>query len=1443
MKSPLKTLRQLVAVAAVLAVGSTLTAPPASADDTNLTVNGSFESFGPSSPTSWGTWTPAGTATYTKVAGRDGSGAVQIATGTTVSRGFLVQDAALPTSAKKLRLTFLQKKGTLTGTGKAGVRVTFPGAPTQFFGLDAAASWRQVTGYLDVPTGASTVRVEPMVDGLQGSMQLDDLSLAAYDAASNLATNGGFETFPGADPDNWSRWNAAGTGSVGRIAGYAGANALRITTDTPTSRLALVQDITLPSGGGTFAVDFFNRIPSITGNGKAGVRIDIMDGGGGSTFIGRNTPTDGWEKSSGLITVPAAATKVRVHAFNDAVQGTMDLDEIRISPSASAAVLSTSTTAAGDIGLNWTMVAPTGTPAALEIHRGPGGSPLVVDATTLIRTVPASLARATDQEWLPATDYKYVVVAKDSAGTEVARTNEVSLRSPSSDATDTNYLSVTTEESGTHLGWKAAGDAALPLKVVAHSEPITAGNVSAAHDAATGLARFGGSTTADQATYFALTDANGGLLASASRATLSHPRIGLNTESLAKIRRLIDVPGTPQQAWNSVKARVDAGRAAFPSTPDRYAREAAFVFQVTGDAHYADLAYEAFTVSASAAPFTAEQELNTANPVSQLALAYDWAYTGWSDAQRAYAQDFFQRTSVFFEFANHPNLTLPDKASNWIAVVRGAELAQHLAVRGDAGYGMRDARIGKVVDQLRQHLDAAHTDHGWFQEGPDYLDYTEMMSLPGILGSFDAGIEALRSSWNRPETANLLLHTVSLRQPASRLQWGVGNATSTTAFPLYLNQAGPEELAPMVELFERTVGHRSAAPSYSPGFITQGLIDWPESYAPGQAYDSTKVYPAVLDDEAGAYTFRNRLTDADDVLLQLNNRNHSHLGWSGYESFGISLISHDANWARQPGKHQTNANEYSRVLVDNKATQAMGKGKTLGSHAYDGQGGGYVSLDGSGNFQIATATREASVDLTDRGDTEALIAFRDRFADGAGHSWSWQLAPEPGITVDYENVGNNLQFTFHKGDSYLRGWLLNATGATAAFTDGSFRITRTGTSAEFDIVLALGKGTAVPGAEIAGSQVSVAGTSIDTANLSGHQPAPSAKTAQTVSFEPQAAKTFGDADFTVSATSSSNLPVTFAGSGACSVDGVVVHLNGAGDCTITAAQEGDGKFAAAEPVAQTFAVSKGAQTVSFAPLPAKTFGDADFTVSATSSSNLPVTFAGSGACSVDGSTVHLASAGSCTITASQTGGADYMAAPAMAMSFDVHTPVLDAFDRINGRVGGTWTGQNGVANFAIKDKSLRPVVGGPLIWNETFGPDQEASVTFKAIGANPAAQGVLLKAQPATPETTQSVLNGAISVVYDATAKAVRVSTLGTPNGIWRPYSNVAAPFLAGDVLTARYEKGVVAVFRNGGLVATVPLRAEDAQFFAGKPGRIGIWSLLAVQGSLDDFRGGTFSR
>ena len=95
----------------------------------------------------------------------------------------------------------------------------------------------------------------------------------------------------------------------------------------------------------------------------------------------------------------------------------------------------------------------------------------------------------------------------------------------------------------------------------------------------------------------------------------------------------------------------------------------------------------------------------------------------------------------------------------------------------------------------------------------------------------------------------------------------------------------------------------------------------------------------------------------------------------------------------------------------------------------------------------------------------------------------------------------------------------------------------------------------------------------------------------------------------------------------------------------------------------TFHYIKRGQTITFEPLTDKP-GGPPFKVSATASSGLPVRFSASGSCTVSDDTVTLTGPGTCKITASQSGDANYFRAPDVSRSFQVGASQ-------DGSVGGT----------------------------------------------------------------------------------------------------------------------------------------------------------------------------
>jgi hypothetical protein len=162
---------------------------------------------------------------------------------------------------------------------------------------------------------------------------------------------------------------------------------------------------------------------------------------------------------------------------------------------------------------------------------------------------------------------------------------------------------------------------------------------------------------------------------------------------------------------------------------------------------------------------------------------------------------------------------------------------------------------------------------------------------------------------------------------------------------------------------------------------------------------------------------------------------------------------------------------------------------------------------------------------------------------------------------------------------------------------------------------------------------------------------------QTISFAALPGKTYGDVPFTVSATATSGLPVTFSSltTPVCTVSGTTVTIVAAGSCTIRASQPGNATWNAAPGVDRTFAVAKAAQTIAFGAPADRTYGDVPFTVSATATSGLPVTFSSltTPVCTASGTTVTIVAAGNCTIRASQPGNANYSAAPDVEHTFAV----------------------------------------------------------------------------------------------------------------------------------------------------------------------------------------------
>jgi sugar lactone lactonase YvrE len=207
---------------------------------------------------------------------------------------------------------------------------------------------------------------------------------------------------------------------------------------------------------------------------------------------------------------------------------------------------------------------------------------------------------------------------------------------------------------------------------------------------------------------------------------------------------------------------------------------------------------------------------------------------------------------------------------------------------------------------------------------------------------------------------------------------------------------------------------------------------------------------------------------------------------------------------------------------------------------------------------------------------------------------------------------------------------------------------------------------------------------------------------QTITFWAIANQPLGTAPFTISAPASSALPVSFASqtTSVCTVAGSQVTLVSVGTCTIQATQAGNINYAAATPVNQSFQVTQGSQAVNFGALANQAFGSAPFTVSATASSGLPVSFNSqtTSVCTVSGSQVTLLAVGTCTIQATQAGNANYAAATPVNQSFQV-TPASSSAPVISSLSPAS--AAPGAAAFTLSVNGTGFISGAIVDWNGT----------------------------------------------------------------------------------------------------------------------------------------------
>jgi len=270
-------------------------------------------------------------------------------------------------------------------------------------------------------------------------------------------------------------------------------------------------------------------------------------------------------------------------------------------------------------------------------------------------------------------------------------------------------------------------------------------------------------------------------------------------------------------------------------------------------------------------------------------------------------------------------------------------------------------------------------------------------------------------------------------------------------------------------------------------------------------------------------------------------------------------------------------------------------------------------------------------------------------------------------------------------------------------------------------------------ATIKGTNVTVTGAGLVTlaANQSGtatYGPAAQMTTSFNVAQSSQtigalgaiSAMTYGSAPLTVKVpASSSKLPVTLSVlSGPATITGNTVTITGVGPVTLAADQSGNANYSKAPEVTTSFVVNQAPQTVTFGKLSAQSYGSQSFSLTATSSSGLPVTYSTSSTnIAIAGNIVTILSSGSASITASQPGNDNYSTANSVTQSLAVN----QATQKITISVPSSITYvANGSTQLSANTSSGLPVTfnlksGPATLTGNTLYPTGKGTISVTAI--------------------------------------------------------------------------------------------------------------------------------
>ncbi|MFN9264124.1 MAG: formylglycine-generating enzyme family protein [Acidobacteriota bacterium] len=552
-----------------------------------------------------------------------------------------------------------------------------------------------------------------------------------------------------------------------------------------------------------------------------------------------------------------------------------------------------------------------------------------------------------------------------------------------------------------------------------------------------------------------------------SLSAVAAPRLLIDPDKVTELRRLTAVQGSAhEEMLTRLRQKVDAEEALREAPASRYgpayhANMAAFLAQLTGEARYCAVAYRTLRATYDGAtPETILPDqgygLARATVGAGFAYAYDWCRDSWSPGETRWVAEKLRAGLDAWLTFQHANVEAPHKGSNWVAVCRGGELIELLALRLEKE---RPDRYALLKRDLLQHMRNAD-ELGVSQEGIGYTAYGGIFLLRALLalrsvGDTELEAEAARHAWWK----QAMYSGTFVDQGGGRtwLMSGVSHAgIGDEGWASLLFAFTPPAQKPFYKWwYDRHLGTSSPGPAarrFDPR--REGPL-WAILYYPANlpAQDPTGVFPAAVAGSGGLIFFRNRWQDSDDLLLSFHADTpwHSH-AWDQPEALQLQLFAYGASFAGGPEKTRDPAH-FSTLLVDGRHVGEKARGTTGKLISFTPSPSGGTAVAGGGS-QYASLGVQAERTLTVEflAGNRARLSVRDRLQSPTPHRFTWQV--NLGNHTTHGGIRATPDFTLVAPRGRLRGAVVAPTGARIVPGD-PFRVETEASSLDLKIDLQL----------------------------------------------------------------------------------------------------------------------------------------------------------------------------------------------------------------------------------------------------------------------------------------------------------------------------------------------------------------------------------------------------